>query len=102
MRCFCEKEITLESVLMTSPVTVHGVDLYPPPQDWVPPNCILEVDDITKPWTFPFKFDLVHIRQLIGALPRSGWMKVYRRAYEYISPLWRPHPYRTYRCYWTE
>lgn len=22
--------------------TVYGVDLYPPPQDWVPPNCILE------------------------------------------------------------
>ena len=22
--------------------TIHGVDLYPPPQDWVPPNCILE------------------------------------------------------------
>ena len=21
---------------------VRGVDLYPPPQDWVPPNCILE------------------------------------------------------------
>lgn len=28
--------------------TVHGVDLYPPPQTWVPPNCILEVDDLTK------------------------------------------------------
>lgn len=32
----------------SSLVTVHGVDLYPPPQKWVPPNCILEVDDFTK------------------------------------------------------
>ena len=31
-------------------VTVHGVDLYPPPQTWVPPNCKFEVDDLTKPW----------------------------------------------------
>lgn len=22
--------------------TVRGVDLSPPPEDWVPPNCILE------------------------------------------------------------
>ena len=31
-------------------LTVHGVDLYPPPAKWVPPNCIFEVDDFTKPW----------------------------------------------------
>ena len=31
-------------------LTVHGVDLYPPPQTWVPPNCIFEVDDLSKPW----------------------------------------------------
>ena len=28
--------------------TVYGVDLYPPPQSWLPPNCILEVDDMPK------------------------------------------------------
>lgn len=27
--------------------TVTGVDLYPPPQTFVPPNCVLEVDDAT-------------------------------------------------------
>lgn len=46
-------------------LTVHGVDLYPPPQTWVPPNCILEVDDFTQPWTWDTKFDLVHIRKSI-------------------------------------
>lgn len=27
---------------------VCGVALYPPPATWVPPNCILEVDDISR------------------------------------------------------
>lgn len=27
---------------MLPEATVHGVDLYPPPQPYVPPNCILE------------------------------------------------------------
>ena len=29
--------------------TMNGVDLYPAPQDWLPPNCILEANDFTKP-----------------------------------------------------
>ncbi len=54
-------------------VTVHGVDLYPPPTNgWSPPNCHLEVrtsiaahnihsadklqvDDVLKEWTWPNK-----------------------------------------------
>lgn len=31
--------------------TVNGMDLDSPPHDWMPPNCILEVDDFTKPIT---------------------------------------------------
>ena len=42
-------------------ITVHGTDLYPPPTDWIAPNCILEADDITKTWMWPYKLDLVHI-----------------------------------------
>ena len=34
--------------------TVHGVDLYPPPDTWVPPNCVFEVDDLAKVQTTPF------------------------------------------------
>lgn len=63
-------------------LTVHGVDLYPPPATWVPPNCILEVDDITKPWTWSHKFDLVHMRYMLSALPRSEWKKLYARIYQ--------------------
>ena len=28
--------------------TVYGVDLYPPPHKFVPPNCIFELDDVSK------------------------------------------------------
>ena len=29
-------------------ITVHGLDLYPPPQPFVPPNCILEGNLLLK------------------------------------------------------
>lgn len=41
---------------------VRGVDLFPPPVSWLPPNCILEVDDVTQEWTWTQKFDLIHLR----------------------------------------
>ena len=65
---------------------MHGVDLYPPPQTWVPPNCLLEVDDITKPWTNQKKFDLIHLRLLLGPFPHEEWDKVYAQAYETLVP----------------
>ena len=69
----------------TVPVTVHGVDLYPPPQTWVPPNCILEVDDAAKPWTFTQKFDLIHLRWMLGSFSEAGWSEFYEQAYRYAS-----------------
>ena len=27
---------------------VYGVDLYPPPQTWTPPNLSLEVEDVVR------------------------------------------------------
>lgn len=67
-------------------ITVYGVDLYPPPQDWVAPNSIFEVDDITKPWLWPHKFDFVHLRMLLSALPRHEWKILYRRIYDNLEP----------------
>lgn len=31
-------------------LTIHGVDLHPPPRSWTAPNCVFEVDDITLDW----------------------------------------------------
>ncbi|KAJ5581715.1 hypothetical protein N7535_000335 [Penicillium sp. DV-2018c] len=47
--------------------TVRGVDLFPPPVTWMPPNCILEVDNIAEDWTWNEKQDLIHMRIMIGA-----------------------------------
>ncbi|OBT85948.1 hypothetical protein VE02_04763 [Pseudogymnoascus sp. 03VT05] len=54
-------------------ITIHGVDLYPPPVTWAPPNCIFEVDDITQDWTWNNKFDLIHLRLLLGAFKQNEW-----------------------------
>lgn len=62
--------------------TVRGVDLYPPPVSWVPPNCILEVDDILEDWTYRQPFDLIHMRLLLGAFTPEEWDRVYRQCYE--------------------
>ena len=44
---------------------VQGVDLAPVPDNWMPPNCKFEVDDILKPWEFKEngRFDLVHLSE---------------------------------------
>lgn len=70
----------------------------------MPPNCILEVDDITKaglirdpnnhklltlpfqPFTYEQKFDLIHIRMLAGSLSTEQWHQLYQRCYDALTP----------------
>ncbi|EPS30257.1 hypothetical protein PDE_05208 [Penicillium oxalicum 114-2] len=66
--------------------TVRGVDLFPPPVTWVPPNCVLEVDDVQRPWTWKEPFDLIHIRQLLGSFTPEGWRDLYQQCYENLAP----------------
>ena len=67
---------------------VQGVDLSPPPDTWLPPNCKFEVDDVLKPWEFQHKgkFDLIHIRELYGAFSDEQWRLVYKQAYNNLAP----------------
>lgn len=67
-------------------MTVRGIDLFPPPQNAVPPNCILEVDDMLKPWTFDTPFDLIHLRFMMGACTPEEWRKLYHQCYKYVAP----------------
>ena len=67
---------------LTRLATVRGVDLFPPPVTWVPPNCVLEVDDVQRPWTWKEPFDLIHIRQLLGSFTPEGWRDLYQQCYE--------------------
>ncbi|KAJ5684486.1 uncharacterized protein N7477_000831 [Penicillium maclennaniae] len=66
--------------------TVRGVDLFPPPVNWMPPNCVLEVDDVLQEWTWRDPFDLVHMRILDSAFTPEESDRVYKQCYENIRP----------------
>ncbi|KAJ6174503.1 hypothetical protein N7485_005240 [Penicillium canescens] len=66
--------------------TVRGVGLFPPPVSWVPPNCILEIDDVLQEWTWQQPFDLIHIRILDAAFTHEEQERLYRQCYESIHP----------------
>ena len=65
---------------------VQGIDLYPPPDTWVPPNCKLEVDDVLKPWTFQKSFDFIHLRDLHGSFTEKQWAGLYEQTYKNLAP----------------
>ncbi|KAJ5110544.1 hypothetical protein N7532_001079 [Penicillium argentinense] len=58
----------------------------PPPITWIPPNCVFEVDDVLKEWTWRESFDFIHIRQLLGAFDEEGWAELYKKCYENLTP----------------
>lgn len=66
--------------------TVRGVDLFPPPVNWMPPNCILEVDDVLREWTWREPFDFIHLRIMLGAFTAKEWDSIYKKCYEYVMP----------------
>lgn len=63
--------------------TVRGVDLFPPPNSWLPPNCIFEVDNILNEWTWLQPFDLIHMRIMDGAFTCQETAQLYQQCYEY-------------------
>ncbi|KAJ5649334.1 uncharacterized protein N7484_003057 [Penicillium longicatenatum] len=66
--------------------TVRGVDLFPPPETWIPPNCILEVDDILQDWTWRDPFDLIHLRILENAFTPEQTDRLYKLCYDHTAP----------------
>ncbi|KAJ5089464.1 hypothetical protein N7532_008148 [Penicillium argentinense] len=66
--------------------TVRGVDLFPPPVTWMPPNCILEVDDVLREWTWREPFDFIHLRIMLGSFTAEEWHSVYQKCYENLKP----------------
>lgn len=69
---------------LTRLATVRGVDLFPPPVSWMPPNCIFEVDDVLQEWTWANPFDLVHMRILDAAFTYEERGKLYGNCYKYV------------------
>ncbi|KAJ5585144.1 uncharacterized protein N7459_004944 [Penicillium hispanicum] len=65
---------------------VHGIDLYPPPVSWVPPNCRIEVDDVLQEWTWRESFDLIHMRNMLGSFDEAEWARVYQQCFDKLKP----------------
>ncbi|KAJ5770169.1 uncharacterized protein N7511_002220 [Penicillium nucicola] len=66
--------------------TVRGVDLFPPPITWVPPNCILEVDNVLEDWTWNVPLDLIHMRGMTASFEPQEWNRVYQQCYDNLKP----------------
>lgn len=77
---------------------MHGVDLFPPPSPWVPPNCYLEVEDILQNWTWRHKFDIIHLRLLFGAFTDSEWEDLYGKCFAYVILLYHSRCCLSQRC----
>lgn len=90
MLLICSRTVNIFDSLLRStpnliPANVRGVDLFPPPLDWLPPNCVLEVDDVLQEWTWRTPFDLIHLRQMIASFTPEEWAKVYKQCYECVA-----------------
>ncbi|KAF9874845.1 hypothetical protein CkaCkLH20_07539 [Colletotrichum karsti] len=62
---------------------VIGVDLSPPTAE-VPPNVILEVDDIEEPWTYTRPFDYIHSRMMTSSI--SKWKEYFQKSFDNLVP----------------
>ncbi|GJC85552.1 secondary metabolism regulator LAE1 [Colletotrichum liriopes] len=64
--------------------TVFGVDLSPIQPGYVPPNCIFEIDDLEKEWTWTEPFDFIFARNMNGSF--ANWDGVMTQAYDHLEP----------------
>ncbi|KAJ5279738.1 hypothetical protein N7478_005110 [Penicillium angulare] len=65
---------------------VRGVDIFPPPVTWAPPNCILEVDDVLQEWTWSQPFDLIHLRIMEASFTPEELDRLYKQSYQNLHP----------------
>lgn len=65
---------------------VIGVDLSPIQPAYVPPNCVFEVDDVDKEWTWTQPFDFILCRNMIMCFTAEGWETMMRQAYDALEP----------------
>ena len=63
---------------------IIGTDLSPTQPSWVPPNVKFEIDDAEETWTFPDKFDFVHLRYLAAAI--VDWPQLVGQAFRHTKP----------------
>ncbi|WYZ35903.1 hypothetical protein EsH8_X_000550 [Colletotrichum jinshuiense] len=64
--------------------SVIGVDLSPIQPGYVPPNCIFEIDDLEKQWTWTEPFDFIFARCMNGSF--ADWEGILTQAYDHLEP----------------
>ncbi|KAJ4271188.1 hypothetical protein NW764_013554 [Fusarium oxysporum] len=63
---------------------VVGVDLSPIQPSLVPPNCVFEIDDLEKEWTWSEPFDFIFCRVMTGSF--ADMEKFVQNAYDNLEP----------------
>ncbi|KXH55576.1 methyltransferase domain-containing protein [Colletotrichum salicis] len=63
---------------------VIGVDLSPIQPEWTPPNCIFEIDDLEKEWTWAEPFDYIHCRTMEGSFADPP--RIIKKIYKALTP----------------
>ncbi|OBT46109.1 hypothetical protein VE00_02802 [Pseudogymnoascus sp. WSF 3629] len=63
---------------------VIGIDLSPIQPGFVPPNLKFVVDDAEDEWVISEKFDLIHVRMMVGSF--LDWPKFFTRCYNQLHP----------------
>ena len=64
---------------------IIGVDIAPTQPNFVPPNCIFEIDDVEEDWPYrPAHFDFVHGRDLMTAV--RDWPRLIQQSYTHLKP----------------
>ncbi|KAI9763224.1 MAG: hypothetical protein M1840_000842 [Geoglossum simile] len=63
---------------------VIGTDLSAIQPTWVPPNVKFMVDDAEADWTFKYKFDFIHVRNLGAGISDMG--KLLKWCYRHLKP----------------
>ncbi|PMD29395.1 S-adenosyl-L-methionine-dependent methyltransferase [Hyaloscypha variabilis F] len=63
---------------------VKGIDVSPIQPAWIPPNLKFEVDDYNKEWIDINRYDLIHVREILGTVP--DWVAFYKKALNALRP----------------
>ncbi|KAH7251387.1 S-adenosyl-L-methionine-dependent methyltransferase [Fusarium tricinctum] len=63
---------------------VIGVDLSPIQPSMVPPNCVFEIDDLEKEWTWSEPFDFIFARTMTGSFADTE--RFVKNAYSNLEP----------------
>ncbi|KAF9872040.1 methyltransferase domain-containing protein [Colletotrichum karsti] len=64
--------------------TVTGVDLSPIQPDYVPPNCIFEIEDVERPWRWTIPFDFIFVRHMNACF--ESWETMLSQAFQHLEP----------------